>query len=97
MYDGFKMCSGVRQGCPLSPLLYALAADALLETIATRLPAACVHAYADDTAMILSDFWTDVPILAEIFEQFETISDLHLNDATCNIILSVDATATTTR
>jgi hypothetical protein len=30
-YPGFTMRSGVRQGCPLSPLLYAIAADVLLE------------------------------------------------------------------
>ena len=30
LYPGFDMRSGVRQGCPLSPVLYVLAADLLL-------------------------------------------------------------------
>ena len=85
LYPGFTM-SGVRQGCPLSPLLYALAADVLLEKIATSLPEAWVRAYADDTAVVLSDFWSQAPRLGSIFEAFAKISNLHLNIDKCVLI-----------
>ena len=78
---GFRMSAGVRQGCPLSPLLYALCADLLLERIRTLLPSALVRAYADDTAVLVQNLWTDVPILAEIFSDFAEISNLRLNFA----------------
>ena len=73
------MTSGVRKGCPLSPLLYALAADALLEKICTTLPGIWARAYADDTAVVLSDFWGQAPALADIFDTFASISNLHVN------------------
>ena len=86
LYSGFTMTSGVRQGCPLSPLLYALAADALLEKICTALPEVWVRAYADDTAVVLNDFWRQAPALASIFEDFASVSNLYLNYAKSVII-----------
>ena len=77
--DGFPMTAGVRQGCPLSPLLYAVCADLLIERIRQKLPSAVVRAYADDTAVLVQNLWRDAPILANIFEDFEKISNLKLN------------------
>ena len=85
-YPGFAMKSGVRQGCPLSPLLYALAAETLLEQISVSLPGIFVKAYADDTAVVLTDFWTQAPKLAQIFETFAAVSNLHLNLDKCVLI-----------
>ena len=76
---GFRMTAGVRQGCPLSPLLYAVCADLLIERIRTQLPSAVIRAYADDTAVLVQNLWLDAPILARIFEEFEKVSNLRLN------------------
>ena len=77
--DGFTMTAGVRQGCPLSPLLYAICAELLIERIRMEIPTALVRAYADDTAVLVQNLWTDLPILARIFADFGNISNLQLN------------------
>ena len=77
--EGFGMTSGVRQGCPLSPLLFALCADLLLERIRSLVPSAVVRAYADDTAVVLQDLWRDAPLLSSIFKEFGTLANLQLN------------------
>ena len=48
--DGFKMTAGVRQGCPLSPLLYAICAELLIERLRLELPSAVIRAYADHSS-----------------------------------------------
>ena len=86
VHPGFAMTAGVRQGCPLSPLLYAVISDVLLARILDECPGICVRAYADDTALVTNDFWRDAPILQRIFDEFSSISGLHLNMAKCVII-----------
>ena len=77
--EGFQMTAGVRQGCPLSPLLYAVCADLLIERIRSKLPTAVIRAYADDTAVLIQDLYADAPVLAKIFQEFGEISNLALN------------------
>ena len=85
-FAGFNMSSGVRQGCPLSPLIYAVAAELLLDAIEQRTPEAFVRAYADDAALVLQDFWKAAPGLANTFAVFERISGLRLNMAKSYVI-----------
>ena len=79
LHEGFEMTTGVRQGCPLSPLLYAVAAEALMDHLESIAPGIFIRAYADDTALITHDFWDVAPRLSAAFEAFAQVSGLKLN------------------
>ena len=78
-FTGFSMRGGVRQGCPLSPLLFAVCVDILLRMLVHVVPDCTCKAFADDIAAILSDWWEQGPLLEKVFHEFEQISNLGLN------------------
>ena len=73
------MSAGIRQGCPLSPLLFATVVDVLLRRLTRLLPSSIVRAYADDVAIVVDDLFHSAAVLARIFDDFEQISGLALN------------------
>jgi len=79
LHPGFPMRSGIRQGCPLSPLLFVVVVDSLLRHLAASLPTAVPRAYADDIGLVTEDFLRDLPHLQRIFGQFQQVSGLRLN------------------
>ena len=78
-FGGFEFGAGVRQGCPLSPLLFAVVADVLLRRIARTFPAALIRAYADDLAVVLPEAYPRAHVLADMFEEYARISGLHIH------------------
>ena len=78
-FPGFNLRSGVKQGCPLSPLLFAVCVDILLRRLSHELGEDEVKAFADDIAAVLTDFDVQAPILEQLFTEFEAISNLGLN------------------
>ena len=77
-FDGFELTAGVRQGCPLSPLLFAVLSDVLLRRLPRLVPESNQRAYADDLAVALAHSTRDAPILERAFDEYERLSGLWL-------------------
>ena len=90
-YDGFRITSGIRQGCPLSPLLFAAVTDLLLRILERRFPRLLTRAFADDTAAVSDAFPSDADAIMDIFHTYGEMSGLRLNlDKTVVIPLTLE-------
>ena len=79
---------GIRQGCPLSGMLYALALEPLLHRLRARLPgfafaedaprSPAVSAYADDLTVLITG-QDDVDSLRSVLVQYERASSAKVN------------------
>ena len=78
-YEGFGMYCGVRQGCPISPLLFAAAIDVLLRRIQQKIPSGMVRAFADDIGLVVEEWAREWSTAQGIFQEFATMSGLELN------------------
>ena len=83
----FEMQRGLRQGCPLSPLLFVLAVELLahkirydenIKGININTKTAKVRQYADDTTLLLKDN-IDIREVLSRLKEFEFISGLKIN------------------
>ena len=79
MYEVFDMDCGVRQGCPISPLLFAASVDVLLRKLMGAVQDGTVRAFADDVGMVVEDYMRGGAILEELFAEFAIMSGLKLN------------------
>ena len=79
-WPGFPMTSGIRQGCPLSPLLFAVVMDLLLRRLTTHLPGQHTHrAFADDVGLVITDLPAQLQPLVALLSEFGSISGMQVN------------------
>ena len=76
---GFRITRGIRQGCPLSALLFAGATDLLLRRLQRVFPGATSRAWADDVAMTIPEGMSHLGRLCNFFREFSRIYGLELN------------------
>uniref|UniRef100_A0A3Q2ZXK0 Reverse transcriptase domain-containing protein n=1 Tax=Kryptolebias marmoratus TaxID=37003 RepID=A0A3Q2ZXK0_KRYMA len=83
----FRVCRGVRQGCALSGMLYALSLEPLLQKLRSSIRGLVLpgfsnnivlSAYADDVVVFVKD-QQDVAVLTEITERFSVLSAARVN------------------
>ncbi len=80
LWQGFKMSSGIRQWCPLSPMICAACVDLLLRKMWVRFGTPLVQkAFADDVGFILSDFPQQSKRFAGTLAAFGSISCVRVN------------------
>ena len=79
IFPGFPINAGIRQGCPLSPLLFVLVIDPFVRLLSVAFPDIFVRAYADDIALVLRLCEGYLAGIARRFALFGLISGLMLN------------------
>jgi Reverse transcriptase (RNA-dependent DNA polymerase) len=61
--------TGMKQGCPISPLLYIIVYDLLIEEMKRKRPGDTVSAYVDDMGVVMGDP-KGVKTLTEVYERY---------------------------
>ena len=64
---------------PLSPLIFAIVAVVLLRKLGDCFPDCLIRAFADDTAMVVSDLLKYGNRILDLFEEYRQLSGLALN------------------
>jgi hypothetical protein len=80
-HDHFHAMAGIKQGCPLSGTLFALALDPFIRKLCLTIPKhlGMVTAFADDIAIVALNLFMTLRALAPVFALFQAASCLKVN------------------
>ena len=83
----FSILSGVKQGCPLSALLFVIAIDPFLRALRARVGVrGMVRADADDVAIVCANIWRHRPGIAMLYAEFAEFSNFKTKSKKCTLI-----------
>lgn len=86
--DGFKIEKGVRQGCPLSPLLFVMVLEVLLREIQKDKEIKGINykgfsykykAFADDVMFVIEEPMDNITKLLEKIQRFGKVAGFYIN------------------
>jgi hypothetical protein len=77
----FAIRSGIRQGCPASGTLFALAIDPCIRYLIARIgpTRGIINAYADDIAAVIRNLYDSLKLINDCFETVGRATALHLH------------------
>jgi endonuclease/exonuclease/phosphatase family metal-dependent hydrolase len=80
-HEPFHANAGIKQGCPLSGTLFALALDPFIRMLCLTIPKqlGTVSAFADDIAIVAKHLLQALRALAPVFSTFQAASCLEVN------------------